>query len=297
MSEKENTKSGQFGEAYRKHERRWKNNRYVYPVVSRRSRGLSIGINLNPGKDCGFGCIYCQVDRRVLPSGETVVDTDGLSGELHAILQEEKSGFLYEIAPFDLLPFGSRGVRDIAFSGNGEPTASLFFERAVRIAAQARRRFELDNAKIVLITNASHLDEPAVRDTLSVLDENNGEIWAKLDAGTEEYFRKINRSTVPLERILGNILKAASARPLVIQSLWLRLRGAAPPSAEIDAYCGRLNDLLSTGGRLKGLQLCTIARSTTEQSVSALSDMELDRIADMVRVRIPVPVEVFYGVA
>ena len=288
-------KPDEFEAAYRKHERRWKDNRYVYPVVSRRSRGLSIGINLNPGKDCNFDCIYCQVDRRSRTSGR-IVDTDRLSRELHTILKEEKSGSLYEISPFDLLPPARRCVRDIAFSGNGEPTASSFFDTAVHIAVQARRHFELDNAKVVLITNASHLDAPGVRKALALMDQNNGEIWAKLDAGTEEYFRKINRSAVPLDRILKNILTTASVRPLIIQTLWLRWRGAAPPPAEIRAYCDRLKDLLSSGGRLKGLQLYTIARNTPGEFVSALKDTELDRIADIVRARVPVPVEVFYGV-
>ena len=51
--------------AYQRHERRWADNLYVYAVVSRRSHGVSVGINLNPGKECNFDCIYCQVDRSV----------------------------------------------------------------------------------------------------------------------------------------------------------------------------------------------------------------------------------------
>lgn len=296
MLESGRKKSAGLEAAYGKHERRWKDNRYVYPVISRRSRGISIGLNLNPGKECNFHCIYCQVDRGMTVSPRTV-DPDRLSRELDAILLEERDGSLYEIAPFSLLPSGKRGVRDIAFSGNGEPTASPCFGDAVRIAAQARRNYELNDAKIVLITNASHLDAPSVRKALVELDENNGEIWAKLDAGTEEYFRKINRSGIPLGAILGNILKTASVRPIIIQSLWLRLQGAAPPSAEIEAYCNRLNALISSGGCLKGLQLYTLARNAPGQSVSMLSDRELDRIADIVRARVPVPAEVFYGVS
>jgi hypothetical protein len=126
MSKPESKKTVNFEAAYRKHERRWKDNRYVYAVLSRRSRGISIGVNLNPGKDCTFNCIYCQVDRRMPPSHRTL-DTDRLSVELHTILREERKGSLYEIDPFNLLPPGKRGVRDIAFSGNGEPTASSCF--------------------------------------------------------------------------------------------------------------------------------------------------------------------------
>jgi wyosine [tRNA(Phe)-imidazoG37] synthetase (radical SAM superfamily) len=280
---------------YRKHERRWKANRYVYAVVSRRSRGISIGINLNPGKECNFRCIYCQVDRGTPPSCR-VVDTDRLSAELDAILREEKSGSLYEADPFRLLPRAGRGIRDIAFSGDGEPTTSPCFERAVHIAAGARASFDLKDTKIVLITNASCLEKPGVRKALRVLDENNGEIWAKLDAGTDEYFRRINRSKFTFRRIIDNIVQAARVRSLVIQSLWMRSGGSVPPPGEIEAYCDRLNDLLESGGRLKGIQLYTIARKPSGPSVSALANEELDSIAETVRSRVPVPVEVFYGV-
>ena len=47
----------------------------------------------------------------------------------------------------DVLTMPERGVRDIAFSGDGEPTTFRRFEEAVRIAADARRRFGLDSAK------------------------------------------------------------------------------------------------------------------------------------------------------
>ena len=46
------------------HQRSFEWNRFVYPVLSRRSKGLSVGVNLNPDKICNFDCIYCQVDRR-----------------------------------------------------------------------------------------------------------------------------------------------------------------------------------------------------------------------------------------
>ncbi|MEJ2108971.1 MAG: radical SAM protein [Acidobacteriota bacterium] len=281
--------------AYSKHERRWKENRYVYPVVSRRSGGVSIGINLNPGKDCSFNCIYCQVNRTE-PSPNRSVDVSILDSELEAMLEDEKRGLLYKVLPFSLLPRTARGVRDIAFSGDGEPTASANFYEAVKAACRLRRRYGLQDVKIVLITNASCLARPGVKEALSLMDSNNGEVWVKLDAGTDDYFRKVNRTNIPFETVLNNILEAARVRPLVIQSLWMRIDGAGPPSSEIRAYCGLLNNLLSSGGRLKELQLHTIARPPAEKIVSALKDEELDGIAGKVRKEVPVPVKVFYGV-
>jgi wyosine [tRNA(Phe)-imidazoG37] synthetase (radical SAM superfamily) len=283
-----------FLAAWRKHDRRWKNNRYVYAVVSRRSSGISIGINLSPGKECNFDCVYCQVDRSAPPATRKV-DLEKLAEELSLVLEAEKDGSLYIDEPFNVLAPAERGVRDIAFSGDGEPTTFSRLEEAILIAAQARRRFSLDPVKLVLITNAACLDKPAVRAALKVLDENNGEIWAKLDAGSEEYFRRVNRSNVDLERILGNILEAARMRPLTIQSLWFRMGGNGPLREEVDAYCGRLKALLMAGAMLKSLQIYTIARNPSESFVSALSSDELDQLASIVKSCVLVPVEVFYS--
>ena len=283
---------GSGADAWSNHEREWKDNHFVYPVVSRRSRGLSIGINLNPDKTCNFDCIYCQVNRRL--SGQVLpVDLEKIAVELDEILHAERRGSLYDDAPLNILAPEDRGVRDIAFSGNGEPTLYPRFEDAVRVAADARRRFGLDSAKLILLTNAAYLDRDPVRSALALMDINNGEIWAKLDAGTEAHFRKVNRSRIALDRILGNILGAARIRPLVIQSLWLKIQGIAPSEEEIGAYCGRLKKLISDGGRLKAVHLYTIARVPAEKDASALSPEELNQIASAVKMAIPTPVETY----
>lgn len=282
--------------AWQRHERRWADHLYVYAVVSRRSRGVSVGINLNPGKECNFDCVYCQVDRRV-PGPTRRVDLEVVGAELEAILAAARDGSLYEAPPFDALPAGQRLVRDIAFSGDGEPTTFPRFRDAVELAAAARRRHGLDEVKLVLITDAAYLAKPAVREALAVLDGNNGEIWAKLDAGTEEFFRRVNRANVALSEVLDNILDAGRVRPIVIQSLWMRLDGAPPPDAEVVACCGRLEALRAEGAQIKSIQLYTVARTPAEPSVSPLTDAELDRVAGLVKDRVPVPVEVFYGVS
>jgi wyosine [tRNA(Phe)-imidazoG37] synthetase (radical SAM superfamily) len=223
------------------------------------------------------------------------VDLDRLSAELDNIIQAEKDGSLYMDAPFNVLIPSERGLRDIAFSGDGEPTAYCRFEEAVRIAAGARRVHGLQSSKLVLITNAAYLDNPGVCAACEILDENNGEIWAKLDAGTEEYFREINRSDVSLSGILENIKAAARLRPLAIQSLWLRVRGAQPSEPELSAWIGRLKDVLSAGGRLKAVQLNTIVRSPAEKHVAPLTRNELEQIGNSIKSEIPVPVEIYGG--
>jgi len=267
----------------------------VYAVVSRRSHGVSVGVNLNPDKACNFDCIYCQVDRTVAPAFRKV-ELERVAAELDRVLTAERDGFLYQAAPFDALHAGERGVRDIAFSGDGEPTTYPRFKEAVELAAAARTRFRLSEAKIVLITDAAYLAKPKVREALAVMDRHNGEIWAKLDAGTEEYFSRVARPNVSLRTVLDNILDAARVRPVVIQSLFMRIDQQPPPPAEIEAYCARLNEVLAAGGHLRALQLYTIARPPAERSVAPLADADLDELATVVRGRVPVPVEVYYGV-
>ncbi len=133
-------------------------------------------------------------------------------------------------------------MNDIAFSGDGEPTSFSNFDTIVADVAAVKVRRGLGSVKLVLITNASLLHRPRVRQALETLDRHQGEIWAKLDAGTESYYRRISRAAIPLERILRNLGAAARVRPLVIQSLFLRQNGAGPPPSEIAAYADRLRE-------------------------------------------------------
>ena len=103
----------------------------------------------------------------------------------------------------------------------------------VGVCAEVRRRHGLDDVKLVLITNASLFHRERVRRGLEILDANNGEIWAKLDAGTEAYYRL--RSPARRSRCAGfstTFAEAARARPIVIQSLFMRIDGEPPADAE-----------------------------------------------------------------
>ncbi len=112
------------------HSRQFEQNLYVYPVLSRRSRGISVGINLNPDKICNFDCVYCQVDRQT-PSPVAEVDEQRLLGELDETLELVLSGRLYLGQRFASVPGPLRRLNDIAFSGDGEPTTYPGFARIV----------------------------------------------------------------------------------------------------------------------------------------------------------------------
>ncbi len=280
---------------FTRHDRQWRDFRYVYPVISRRSAGLSIGINLNPDQLCNFDCVYCQVDRSA-EAPKPPVDLEAMRAELAWMVQHAVGGAIWSDPEFTDVPTQLRRINDIAFSGNGEPTLCKQFDRACEIAAQVKTEAGLGEVKLAVLTNATRLDDPMVRRGLSVLDRHRGEIWAKLDAGTETYYRQIDRSSVPLERVLNNIAEAGRARPIVIQSMFARLHGSAIGDDYFSAYLDRLEGLICDGCDIRLVQLYTVARRPAEAHVAPLADAELDKLAERLRRRLPeLPCDVYYG--
>ncbi|MEN9732436.1 MAG: hypothetical protein RLZ45_431 [Verrucomicrobiota bacterium] len=265
---------------------------FVYPVISRRSQGLSIGINLNPDKRCNFDCVYCEVDRRT-PGRADRVDVAQLKEELRWLIRFAQEGGLAQQPKFCEVPELTRVVRDIAFSGDGEPTLIPNFSECVQAAIDVRHEFGLDQSKLVLITDSAGLDKPDVRKGLALMAAHRFEFWCKLDAGTEEYYRTINRSLVRLDRILANITRTAKEWPIIIQSLFLKWQGEPMSPSELEAYCGRLRDIVAAGGVIREVHAYTIARPTPEAAATRLSPGELEAVAATIRSRTGLSVSVY----
>jgi len=179
--------------AVRDHSRQFADFAFVYPVISRRAGGLSLGVNLNPDKRCNFDCVYCEVDRRK-PGRADRVDLGQMREELTALIRAVKDGRLGQDPRFREAPELTRAIKDIAFSGDGEPTLVPNFSACVEVVAAVRAAEELWDTKIVLITDAAGLDKADVKRGLETMGAHQGEVWGKLDAGTEAYYRRVNRS-------------------------------------------------------------------------------------------------------
>jgi wyosine [tRNA(Phe)-imidazoG37] synthetase (radical SAM superfamily) len=259
------------------HDRGLDGNRYVYAVLSRRARGLSIGVNLNPDKVCNFDCPYCQVDRTV-PGGPAEIDVAVLAAELEALVARARSGDLWRQPLFATAPEPLRRVADVAFAGDGEPTTPREFPAAARSARAVIERSGL-RIPLRLLTNATLFDRPRVRAALACFDE----LWCKLDAGTEPYFHRVDGTRLPFRKILDNLLAVARERPIVIQGMFVAMAGEGPPEAEIDAWAGRLREIVEGGGGIDRVQVYTVARRPADARVEALGDERLERIAARVR--------------
>jgi wyosine [tRNA(Phe)-imidazoG37] synthetase (radical SAM superfamily) len=261
---------------YQDHRRELDANRYVYAVVSRRARGLSIGVNLNPDKACNFDCPYCQVDRTT-PGGPSRVDVPELAAELEDLLRRA-GGDLWATPPFDTVAPELRRVADVAFAGDGEPTTPPEFPAAARAAREARDRLA-PGVPLRLLTNATLLHKEHVRAALAEFDE----LWCKLDAGTEAYFHVVDGTRLPFHRILDNLLLVARERPIVIQSLFLAIAGLGPDDAEVAAWVARMREIVGQGGRIDHVQVYTVARAPSDPRCAPLDAARLEVITAKAR--------------
>ena len=272
------------------HPRIYESNQFVYPVLSRRSGGVSIGVNLNPDKNCNFDCPYCQVDRS-LPGPTLNPDPFSILEELQNIFQFCNQEGSLQIEKFSDIPDANKRVKDIALSGDGEPTMLLNFENICK----ALHDFQDPVYKLVLITNATGFHQKRVQAGIDWLMKKNGAIWAKLDAGTEKWFQTVNVSKTPLKKIVQNIKDLGQNYPLTIQSMFLKYEGKLPDKNEVAEYINKLRQIKMAGTKIEEVQLYTVARKPSDPNCSPAELPFLQKVQkDITELKIPVQI---YGVS
>lgn len=240
---------------------------YVYPVISRRASGVSIGINLNPNNACNWRCIYCQVPNLKRGSAPTI-DLGKLEQELRTFLHE----LVYGRFMLDKVPPQARRINDIALSGNGEPTSAKEFEQVISLIERVKHDFPLPEAlKLVLITNGSLIDRASVQRGLSHMAKLNGEIWFKLDSVTQEGRMHINNTRMSLKKMHTNLKLAASLCPTWLQTCVFEIDGKPPAEREISAYLEFLYKIQQEGVSLQGILLYGLARPSLQPEALRLS--------------------------
>lgn len=279
--------------AWSDHSRLWEKNIWVYPVISRRAEGLSIGVNLNLDKHCTFSCVYCQVDRTV-PGPKKKIDIDAIDAEIESIFAEYEKNGLASFANFKDVPAEKRRVKDISLSGDGESTIAPEFTAVCKRLREIQERHPEHDLQLTLITNATMLDRDNVREGLKYLTGKKGEIWAKLDAGTDAWYKKVDRSHMPLGHVQENIESTVKDFPLRVQTLFCEISGERPSDQEIGAYVDRIERIYRANPKnLLGIQLYDVIRHTAAPHVLPLGKPALNAIADKLRARVPVTVKVY----
>ncbi len=254
--------------------------RYVYPVVSRRAGGVSIGINLNPNNACNWRCIYCQVPN-LTKGAAPVIDLGLLEKELRGMVGNVLRGdFLAQRVPED-----SRRVADFAISGNGEPTSAKELADAIERICDVKRHFGLGTEiPLRLITNGSLVGRAYVQRALAALDRCGGEVWFKVDAGTADGIARINGVTLKPAQVIRNLRRCAEICPTWVQTCVFLLDGAGPSDAEISAYL----DLLEAVGipSIRGVLLYGIARPSLQPEaprLARLSPASIEAVAEKIK--------------
>ncbi|MEK6595469.1 MAG: radical SAM protein [Pseudomonadota bacterium] len=242
---------------------------YVYPVISRRAGGVSIGINLNPNNACNWRCVYCQVPDLKRGSAPRV-DLNKLEIELRSFLHELVDGdFMQKYVPLE-----ARKIHDIALSGNGEPTSALEFDQVIALIARVKKDFKLPaDLKTVLITNGSLMNRPVVQAGLKLMAELNGEVWFKFDRALSEERQHINNTHISLKRIRNHLQIATSLCPTWLQTCVFQINGEPPSELETDAYLKFIRSLKDEGLPLQGVLLYGIARPSLQPEAPLLSQV------------------------
>lgn len=237
------------------------------PVTSRRL-GVSLGINLLPvnRKVCNFNCIYCECG--LTHTGESGGEKLPSRQEVYEALESA----LAEMRKNDRHP------DVITFAGNGEPTLHPDFHEIIDDTIIIRNRYTPE-AKIAVLSNATSITRPGVKDALMKVDSN----ILKLDSAFNETIRIHNQPNVEVNsgKLIDNL--ASFNGRLIIQTLFLRgsfggkkIDNTTPE--ELEAWLAALQRI-----KPSEVMIYTISRDTPEGgNLQKVPGAELERIAAMV---------------
>ncbi|CAG7856792.1 hypothetical protein MCAMS1_01412 [biofilm metagenome] len=256
--------------------------KYVYPVLSRRAGGLSIGINFNTNNACNWRCIYCQVPNLIKGSAPDI-DLSLVEKELRFFLNDVQAGDFYQRFQMDN---DNWMIKDIAISGNGEPTSFKKFPQALELIGKiVSETGAIQNSPLVLITNGSLIHQQKVQQGLKILNDYGGEVWFKFDSATKEGRSIINETRQSLNSSLENLRLSAKICRTKIQTCLVDYDGHGLLQTEKLAYLLALNNIRETTD-IEDIMLYTLARPSMQpeaKHLAAVPRAVLNDFADEIR--------------
>lgn len=173
--------------------------RYIYGPVPSWRLGSSLGIDpvSQRSKECSFDCVYCQLGRtrKLVKKRKVFVPSEMIAAEIKRLPPVK--------------------IDYITFSGRGEPTL------AKNLGDMIEKVKKIREEPVAVLTNSSMLCRKEVRRALSKADM----VVAKLDAPSEELFRKINgpAAGIYLKDIIKSIkdFKAGYKGKLALQIMFI----------------------------------------------------------------------------
>ena len=236
------------------------------PIHSRRL-GISLGINLLPkgGKFCSFDCVYCECglnrERRThnpLPSAEEVE-----SALINKIQELKNENIIPDV---------------FTFAGNGEPTLNPHFPEVVDRVIKIRDAY-CPNAKISILSNATQIHRPEIREALMKFDNN----IQKLDTVSRAYIYKVDQPQghYDVEEQIQHL--ASFNGHVIIQTMFMdgELDGESvcnTTPAYVEPYIEALKRICPSK-----VMIYTIDRETPVEGLRKATPEVLDAIAEQIR--------------
>lgn len=223
---------------------------YCFGPVPSRRLGLSLGVDILPHKVCNLDCIYCELG----PTLQKTCKKDRYR-PIEPI-QEELAKLLEKGVCFDTL----------TITASGEPTLHADLGRLVSFAKDV-----LKIGRLALLTNATLLSDPEVRNAVSQTDI----LLPSLDAARETSFRKVNRpcQELSIQRIIQGLHDMQCEYR---GSMWLEVllvKGINDAPEDIDALKQAINFI-----QPEKVQLNTVNRPPAVKWAEPLSLQELQAI-------------------
>ncbi|MGQ9779717.1 MAG: radical SAM protein [Bacillota bacterium] len=221
--------------------------RFIFGPVPSRRLGLSLGVDLVPGKTCTYDCVYCQLGRttRQTTRRASYVSMAKVATELREALKEVRADY-------------------ITLSGSGEPTLCSHLDELIAAIK------DLTDLPVAVLTNGSLLSRPAVRRELARADL----VIPSLDAGSPETFAAINRPAagLRLEKAIAGLREFAAN---FAGRIWLEVMlvaGMNDNERELGLIAAAAGEI-----RAEKIQLNTVERPPAEPYVRALTPAELEK--------------------
>lgn len=186
--------------------------------------------------------------------------------------------FIQEYAPVGLQRFN-----DICLSGNGESTLSEDFVAVCQIIAELRKKYAVgSDVKTVLISNGSEILKESVQQGLTIISENNGELWFKIDRANHDAINLVNQVSIDLNGVIKRLKLASSLCTTYVQSCWFRV-DEIEPAAELVAEFVDL--MVQLKPYVAGVLLYSTARNPAlpeGNNISQVSPEFLANLADQI---------------
>ncbi|MDA8162364.1 MAG: radical SAM protein [Desulfobacteraceae bacterium] len=223
--------------------------KYCFGPVPSRRLGLSLGVDILPLKTCNLNCIYCE-----LGPGAKYTCERGDYAPVELIKRDLESA-VSGAGEFDTL----------TFTASGEPTLHLRLGEMLSFAKT------LTDRPLAVLTNATLLSDPAVREELAQADI----LLPSLDSVIPGRFRKINRPApcVRIEGVIDGLIKLKKETGAVMWLEVLFVRGVN----DLDEDVVALKEAIAAI-RPDKVQINTVSRPPAERWPAPVSEERLYEI-------------------